>query len=83
VAKVLLTHIPRMEAIAWMISQQLSKDPSENSSEMHWQDAESIVLGARILKLAVAFDNYKMSGLTDEEALGRFASGGMNSERNW
>jgi len=71
VAKVLLTHIPRMEAIAWMISQQLSKDPSENSSEMHWQDAESIVLGARILKLAVAFDNYKMSGLTDEEALGR------------
>ncbi len=71
VAKNLLGHIPRMEPIAWMIGQQLEKDPAQDAAVTRWQDAETILLGARILKLAVAFDNHKMRGLSDEDALAR------------
>ena len=70
-ARDLLVHIPRMEPIAWMIGQQLTKGPLEDAPDMSAPYSESIVLGAMILKLAVAFDNLKMKGLTDEEALAR------------
>jgi CheY-like chemotaxis protein len=70
VAKDLLAHIPRMEAIAWMIGQQLSKEPwGEDLGTPAY--SEEIVLGARILRLAVAFDSLKMKGLTEEDALRR------------
>jgi hypothetical protein len=71
VARDLLVHIPRMEPIAWMIGQQLSKEPWEDDSGMPDSHAEDIVQGARILRLAVAFDNLKMKGLTNEDALVR------------
>jgi hypothetical protein len=70
-ARDLLVHIPRMESIAWMIGQQLTKGPLEDASDMPVPYSESIVMGAKILKLAVAFDNLKMKGLADEEALVR------------
>jgi len=71
VAKDLLVHIPRMKPIAWMIGQQFIKEPWADDSGMPDSHPEEIVLGARILRLAVAFDNLKMRGLTDEEALAR------------
>jgi response regulator RpfG family c-di-GMP phosphodiesterase len=71
VAKNLLAPIPRMEPIAWMIGQQLIKEPWEDDSGMPDSHPDEIVLGARILRLAVAFDNLKMKGLTDEDALAR------------
>jgi hypothetical protein len=54
-----------------MIGQQLTKGPLEDASDMPVPYSESIVMGAKILKLAVAFDNLKMKGLADEEALVR------------
>jgi response regulator RpfG family c-di-GMP phosphodiesterase len=69
VARNLLIHIPRMEAIAWMISQQLTEAIPEIPSDVPASSAESIVPGAKILKLAVAFDNLRMRGLRDEVAL--------------
>jgi FixJ family two-component response regulator len=71
VTKDLLGHIPRMETIAWMIGQQFTKGPIEDAPDIPAPDSESIVLGAKILRLAVAFDNLKMKGLADEDALAR------------
>jgi len=71
VARDLLCHIPRMEAIAWMVSQQLVEAIPEIPDDVPASSAESIALGARILKLAVAFDNLRMRGLTDEDAIER------------
>ena len=64
----LLMNIPRLKPIAWMISQQLNKDiaceaPAENSSPAE------IVFGAKALKLAIAFDQLRMRGLPDRQAL--------------
>jgi response regulator RpfG family c-di-GMP phosphodiesterase len=66
-ARDLLVKIPRLEPIAWMISQQLISEalpagPGATSS------AEDILLGVRMLKLAVAFDNLRMKGLSDQDA---------------
>ena len=69
VAKNLLIHIPRMETIAWMIGRQLIKESSPDDSDRPEPHSESIVFGAKILKLAVAFEKLKMKGMTDEDAL--------------
>lgn len=69
VAKDLLVHIPRMEPIAWMIGQQLIKESLQDDSGLEEPHSESVVIGAKILKLAVAFEKLKMKGLSDEEAL--------------
>ncbi len=63
IARDLLRNIPRMEPIAWMISQQYG--PNEGETEM----PEYMRLGAAILRLAVAFDNMKIQGIADREAV--------------
>jgi response regulator RpfG family c-di-GMP phosphodiesterase len=70
-ARDLLVHIPRMESVAWMIGQQLTKDTLKNTGEISDPHPEEILLGANILKLAVTFDNLRMRGLTDEEVIAR------------
>ena len=72
VAKDLLGNIPRLEPIAWMISQQLTREAVHKiPSDATTASAQAIVLGAKMLKLAVAFDSCKMSGLSDEHAIAR------------
>lgn len=71
VARDLLIHIPKIEAIAWMISQQLNETIPEIPAEVPASSAESVVLGARILKLVVAFDNLRMRGFSDGHAIAR------------
>jgi response regulator RpfG family c-di-GMP phosphodiesterase len=66
VAKELLMNIPRLEPIAWMISQQLSKEPLQKDNSLPSAD---IVLGAQMLKLAIAFDHLRMKGLSDKDAI--------------
>ena len=66
-AKDLLTNIPRLEPIAWMISQQFVKDIPGQASP--GAPAEDIRFGAQMLKLAVAYDSLKMEGLSDPEAI--------------
>jgi len=64
VARNLLSNIPRLDGIAWIIGNQaaadsdLSKDPSDN-----------LRIGADILRVAIAFDNLKIKGKSDAEAL--------------
>lgn len=73
VASDLLVNIPRLEPTAWMISQQLTKG-TVKASDVPVSLEEGIVLGAKMLRLAVAFDNYRMSGLSDEDAISRLRS---------
>lgn len=74
VARDLLAHIPRLEPIAWMISQQLVDGCQYTGPDVPAASAEVIALGAQILKLAVALDNHRMKGLSVEEALVRLRS---------
>jgi hypothetical protein len=74
VAKDLLGNIPRLEPIAWMISQQLIREPVHKiPSDATTASAQAIVLGAKMLKLAVAFDGCKLGGLSDEDAVARLS----------
>ena len=74
VARELLANIPRLEPIAWMISQQLVSDAIHKTTGEPASSAEDIVLGAKILKLAVAFDNMRARGISDEDAISRLRS---------
>ncbi len=69
VARDLLVNIPRLESIAWMISQQITNQSVNGIPAPPASSADDIVLGAKMLKVAVAFDNSKMRGLSDEEAI--------------
>jgi response regulator RpfG family c-di-GMP phosphodiesterase len=71
VARDLLVNIPRLEPIAWMISQQLTEKTAHEVPGEPVSLAADIVLGAKMLKLAVAFDNLRMKGLSDEDAIAR------------
>jgi len=71
VAKDLLGNIPRLEPIAWMISQQLTAETVDKAPNGRTGAAETVVLGAKILKLAVAYDSCRMNGLSEEDAIVR------------
>jgi FixJ family two-component response regulator len=82
VARDLLMNIPRLEPIAWMISQQLITEAPQAVPEASRTYAEAIVFGAKILKLAVAFDDLRMKGSSDENAIAKLRgrSGEFGSE---
>ncbi len=52
----LLKHIPRLEPAAWMIAQQLKKDIPQADAEFSSFSPADLLLGAKILKLAVAYE---------------------------
>ena len=81
VARDLLVNIPRLESIAWMISQQLANEPSPKEASVPDLPAGDIVRGARMLKLAVAFDSLMMSGASEKEAIARLRSRHTEFER--
>lgn len=54
-----------------MISQQLIPETKQISLDAAAQPEESIVLGAKILRIAVALDNLRMKGLSDEDAIAK------------
>ena len=59
----LLSNIPRLEGIAWIVGHQrneldVSGDPTQ----------EGIQFGAEILRAAIAYDDYKIRGLSDADA---------------
>jgi len=65
----LLSNIPRMEPVAWMISQQLTKDMPRDAPHSSALPREVVIFGARMLRTAVAFDNLKLRGLSTEQAI--------------
>ena len=65
VARDLLRNVPRLEGIAWIVGQQLGPVcPDKNVSA-------SIRTGAIILRLAIAFDQLKIQGFTDSQAIAK------------
>lgn len=71
VARDFLENIPRMEAVAWMIGQQFSSDAGSSTPGSSEPFDKDIVLGAKILKLAVTLDSFRMKGLSDRGAAER------------
>jgi len=69
VAKDLIATIPRLEPIAWMISQQLAKKAPQDVPQASAMPNGDLPLGAKMLTLAVAYDDLKMKGSSHVEAL--------------
>jgi FixJ family two-component response regulator len=57
----LLKNIPRLESAAWMIGQQLKRDIPEAESDFPGFSSTELLLGAKILKLAVAFEESRFN----------------------
>jgi len=65
IARDLLRNIPRLEPIAWMIGEQRSNPPKVQDPQM----PESVVAGATILQVALAYDDMRIRGLSKLESL--------------
>lgn len=68
-ARDLLANVRRLEAVAWIIGQQLTHDVPHNPPTVPELPAAVLVFGAKMLRAAVAFDNLRMKGASDEEAV--------------
>jgi FixJ family two-component response regulator len=69
VARDLLANIRRLEPVAWMISQQLLRESPQNAPPVPELPASILAIGAKMLRVAVAFDNLRMRGVSNEEAV--------------
>ncbi|HTZ96938.1 MAG TPA: HD domain-containing phosphohydrolase [Terriglobales bacterium] len=69
VARDLLANIPRLEGIAWIVGQQSGAPCSDK------EVPESIRTGAVILRVALAFDELKMQGYSDRQAIAKLQGG--------
>jgi len=71
VARDLLVTIPRLEPIAWMVSQQFIKDANGDAPPVPASSSDAMRFGAKLLKLAVAYDDLRMQGMSEEDAIAR------------
>ncbi len=67
----MLSGIPRLEAVAWMIGQQLKRKIPPEVPNLPASGLKETLLGAKILKIAVAFDGLWMKPVSEEEAIRR------------
>lgn len=67
----LLKNIPRLEATAWMIAQQLKADIPPADSECPGFLPADLLLGAKVLKLAVALEQMRETFPAKDAALAR------------
>ncbi len=67
----LLKNIPRLEPASWMIAQQLKHDIPEADSEFPGFSAADLLLGAKIVKVAVAFEQMREKFPAKDAALKR------------
>ena len=66
-----LVSIPRLDSVAWMISQQLQSETGPGNPNAPAYHEEEIILGAKILRLAVMLDNFRAKGLSEKGAIDR------------
>jgi response regulator RpfG family c-di-GMP phosphodiesterase len=64
-----LANIPRLDEVAWMISQQLTPETMKGNISVSAHHADEIVFGAKILRLAVVLDSFRMKGLPERTAI--------------
>lgn len=69
VARDLLANIRRLEPVAWMIGQQLARGTPQPPPQVPELPVEFLALGAKMLRVAVAFDNLRMRGVANSEAV--------------
>jgi len=67
----LLSGIPRLEPVAWMIGHQLTRDIPTEVPTLPDSSMIETVFGAKILKLAIAFDDLLMKLFSEEDAIAR------------
>jgi DNA-binding response OmpR family regulator len=70
----LLKNIPRLESAAWIIGQQLKRDIPEAESDFPGCSSTELLLGAKILKLAVAFEESQFNFPSKSGALASLRS---------
>jgi CheY-like chemotaxis protein len=70
-AKDLLATVRRLEPVAWMISQQLTQEAPRDAPQVPGLPAAVLAIGAKMLRVAVAFDNLRMRGASSREAVDR------------
>jgi FixJ family two-component response regulator len=68
-ASEILVHIPRLESVAWMISQQLTDENQQKANEESSKPTADVCFGAKMLKIAIAFDNLKMKRFGTKAAI--------------
>jgi response regulator RpfG family c-di-GMP phosphodiesterase len=66
VARNLVSNIPRLDCVAWIIGQQ-----RYGAADPNTQVPPSMRIGAEILRIALAFDDFKIKGHSDTEALSK------------
>jgi response regulator RpfG family c-di-GMP phosphodiesterase len=66
VAAELLSNIPRLDGVAWIVGHQRLGDDSPSQ-----QVTDGIRMGAEILRVAIEFDRLKVKGLKDADAIDR------------
>lgn len=64
VAKNLLSNIPRLEGVAHIVGQQRYSSAKDDGAI-----PENIKLGVAVLRAAIAFDDLKINGVTDPDAI--------------
>ncbi len=70
----LLAGIPRLEASAWMIGQQLLLEIPTQVPDLPAAEMKETVFGAKVLKLAVAFDQLRLKLSSDAEAIAKLCT---------
>ncbi len=76
----LLAGIPRLEATAWIIGQQLRLEIPTQVPGLPEAGVKETVFGAKVLKLAVAFDHLRVK-LSDTEAINKLGTRRTEFER--
>jgi CheY-like chemotaxis protein len=71
VAQKLLANVRRLEPVAWMIGQQFTAGAPQNAPMVPGLPPAILAVGAKMLRVAVAFDNLTMRGLSNAEAIER------------
>jgi response regulator RpfG family c-di-GMP phosphodiesterase len=64
----LLKNVKKLEPVAWMIGQQLGGRTPQKPPHTPELPEDMLVLGAKMLRVASAFDNLRMRGVSIEEA---------------
>jgi len=77
----LLAVIPRLEPTAWMIGQQLLLEIPTQVPDLPASAMKETVFGARVLKMAVAFDQLRLKLSSDADAIARLHTRRTEFER--
>lgn len=72
IGRTMISHIPRMEAVAEMIARQAQPLKAEDLKQ-DVKDWDPIVLGGQILKAVISFDRLIAAGVTPQSAAARLS----------